>query len=166
MMTCRWRRRELGQTRSKLEGTTRLFDKGFVTKLEMQQDEIASEKSRIKVQTAQSARDLFLKYDFLKSAEESLSVRRIVRRTGCGPAGGDLENGPGEARLRSAKARTRFNRGNARICRRNWANAPCVPPRVAWWFMGADGMIISAERSAFGREPLCVNARRSSPFPT
>src|SRR5215471_19698440 len=65
--------KELEQAKSKLEGTRRLFDKGFVTKTELQQDEIAFENSRLKVQTADSARDLFLKYDFLKSAEETLS---------------------------------------------------------------------------------------------
>jgi HlyD family secretion protein len=65
--------KELGQAKTQLEGTRRLFDKGFVTKTDLERDEIAFENSRLKVQTAESARDLFLKYDFLKSAEESLS---------------------------------------------------------------------------------------------
>jgi multidrug resistance efflux pump len=65
--------KELGQAKSTLEGTQRLFEKGFVTKLDFQRDEIAADNSRLKVQTAESARDLYLKYDFLKTAEESLS---------------------------------------------------------------------------------------------
>jgi RND family efflux transporter MFP subunit len=65
--------KELEQAKAKLEGTHRLFDKGFVTKTELQQDDIAFENSRLKVVTADTARDLFLKYDFLKSAEEALS---------------------------------------------------------------------------------------------
>ena len=65
--------KELGQANSTLEGTKRLFEKGFVTKTDLQRDEIAFENTRLKVQTAESARDLFLKYDFVKSAEESLS---------------------------------------------------------------------------------------------
>jgi multidrug resistance efflux pump len=65
--------KELGQAKTTLEGTRRLFDKNFVTKTDLQRDEIAFENSRLKVQTAETARDLFLKYDFLKSAEESLS---------------------------------------------------------------------------------------------
>src|SRR5262249_44967978 len=65
--------KELGQAKTQLDGTRRLLDKGFVTKTELQRDEIAYENSRLKVQTADSARDLFLKYDFLKSAEEALS---------------------------------------------------------------------------------------------
>ncbi len=66
--------KELGQAKTTLEGTKRLFDKGFVTKTDMERDEIAYENSRLKVTTAESARDLFLKYDFLKSAEQTLSA--------------------------------------------------------------------------------------------
>jgi len=65
--------KELGQAKTALDGTQRLFEKGFVTKTDLQRDEIAYENSRLKVQTAESARDLFLKYDFVKSAEEALS---------------------------------------------------------------------------------------------
>lgn len=65
--------KEQGQSTATLEGTRRLFDKGFVTKNDLQRDEIASDNSRLKVQTAETARTLFLKYDFAKSAEESLS---------------------------------------------------------------------------------------------
>ena len=65
--------KELGQATATIEGTRRLFDKGFVTRTDLQRDEIAFENSRLKVQTAETARDLFLKYEFTKSAEESLS---------------------------------------------------------------------------------------------
>ena len=66
-------KKELGQSQVTIEGTKRLFEKGFVTKNDLQRDEIAFDNSRLKVQTAETARDLFLKYDFPKSAEESLS---------------------------------------------------------------------------------------------
>jgi HlyD family secretion protein len=65
--------KELGQAKVTLEGTTRLFEKGFVTRTDLQRDEIAHENSRLKVQTAETARALFLKYEFPKAAEESLS---------------------------------------------------------------------------------------------
>jgi multidrug efflux pump subunit AcrA (membrane-fusion protein) len=65
--------KELGQAKTTLDGTRRLFDKGFLTKTDNERDEIAFENSRLKVQTAESARDLFLKYDFVRSAEDSLS---------------------------------------------------------------------------------------------
>jgi len=66
-------RKELGQAKSTLEGTKRLFEKGFVTKIDLERDEIAFENMRLKVQTADTARDLFLKYEFKKSSEEALS---------------------------------------------------------------------------------------------
>jgi HlyD family secretion protein len=65
--------KELGQAKTTIDGTRRLFEKGFVTKTDLERDEIAYENSRLKVQTADTARDLFLKYDFLKSAEDVLS---------------------------------------------------------------------------------------------
>lgn len=65
--------KELGQARTALEGTKRLFEKGFVPRTEMVRDEISHESSRLKVQTAETARALYLKYEFPKAAEESLS---------------------------------------------------------------------------------------------
>ena len=77
-------KKEEGQAKVSLEGTRRLFDKGFVTKIDLEKDEIASENNRLKVQTAETARDLFSKYEFPKTAEESLSkyaeaVRELAR---------------------------------------------------------------------------------------
>ena len=66
-------RKEYEQASATRDGTQRLFDKGFVTQTDRQRDEIAHENSRLKVQTSQTARDLFLKYEFPKSAEEFLS---------------------------------------------------------------------------------------------
>ena len=76
--------KELGQAKSTLDGTKRLFEKGFVTKIDRERDDIAHENSRLKVQTAETARSLFMKYEFPKSAEESLSkyteaVRELAR---------------------------------------------------------------------------------------
>jgi len=65
--------KELGQATTALEGTHRLFSKGFVPKTEVTRDEISFESSRLKVQTAETARALYLKYEFNKTAEEALS---------------------------------------------------------------------------------------------
>lgn len=65
--------KELEQAQVTLEGTRRLFAKGFVTRNDLQRDEIAFENSRLKVQTATTARDLYLNYEFIKTAEETLS---------------------------------------------------------------------------------------------
>ena len=66
-------RKEEGQAQVSLEGTRRLFEKGFVTKIDLERDDIANENARLKVQTAVTARDLFSKYEFPKTAEETLS---------------------------------------------------------------------------------------------
>jgi HlyD family secretion protein len=76
--------KEAGQSQAKLEGTRRLHAKGFVTKIELEGDELAAENSRLKVKTAQTARDLFIRYEFVKTAEETLSkyaeaARELVR---------------------------------------------------------------------------------------
>lgn len=65
--------KELGQAQATLEGTKRLFEKGFVTKNDLQRDEIAYDNARLKLQTAETARTLHSKYDFAKTTEESLS---------------------------------------------------------------------------------------------
>ncbi len=62
-----------GQAETKLTGTKRLFAKGFVPKSELENDQIASDQTRLKVDAATTARDLFVKYEFPKLAEESLS---------------------------------------------------------------------------------------------
>ncbi len=65
--------KELEQAQVTIEGTRRLFTKGFVTRNDLQRDEIAFENSRLKVQTAATARDLYLNYEFIKNGEETLS---------------------------------------------------------------------------------------------
>jgi HlyD family secretion protein len=65
--------KELSQAQANLEGTRRLFQKGFVTKTDLDRDELAYENSKLKVQTAETDRDLFLKFDFARSGEDYLS---------------------------------------------------------------------------------------------
>jgi multidrug resistance efflux pump len=62
-----------GQALTKFNGTKRLFDKGFVTKSELENDQVAADQARLKVEAAATARDLFIRYDFPKQAEEFLS---------------------------------------------------------------------------------------------
>ena len=62
-----------GQAQTKLAGTRRLFEKGFVTKIELENDQIAADQARLKVESAQTTLDLYLRYEFTKSAEETLS---------------------------------------------------------------------------------------------
>jgi multidrug resistance efflux pump len=96
--------RELGQAEATLEGTRRLAERGFVTRIDLQRDEITFENSRLKVQTAETARDLFLRFDLVKSAEENLSkyaeaVRELTRARKAAVS----KLAQAEARLRSAE---------------------------------------------------------------
>ncbi len=101
--------KELGQAKSTIEGTRRLFDKGFVTKNDLQRDEIAYDNNRLKVQTAETARDLYLKYEFPKAAEESLSKFAEAVR--------DLDKAHRQAlsKLAQAKARLRSAEGQYQV---------------------------------------------------
>jgi HlyD family secretion protein len=66
--------KELGQAKATLEGTRRLYDKQFVAKTELERDQLSQDSAELKVQTAETDRALFLKYDFSKTAEQSLST--------------------------------------------------------------------------------------------
>jgi multidrug efflux pump subunit AcrA (membrane-fusion protein) len=98
--------KELSVAKTQLEGTQRLFGKGFVTKTELEGDEFKYENSRLKVQTAETARDLFLKYEFPKTCEETLSkyveAARELDRT---RKGAISKQAQAEAKLRSAEGR-------------------------------------------------------------
>lgn len=66
-------KKELEQAKTTMEGTRRLFEKEFVPRTELVSAEIAYESSRLKVQSAETAWALYLKYEFPKFAEEWLS---------------------------------------------------------------------------------------------
>ena len=65
--------KDLGQAKATFEGTQRLYEKQFVAKNELVKDQLALDSAELKVQTAETDRALFLKYDFSKTAEKSLS---------------------------------------------------------------------------------------------
>jgi len=94
-------KKELEQAKTTLEGTRRLFEKGFVPRTELVGEEIAYESSRLKVQTAETAQELFLKYEFRKSAEEALSLFANAVR--------EQEKARHVAIARLAQARARLN---------------------------------------------------------
>ena len=76
---------ELLIAEEQLAGTRRLEAKGFVTKNELQKEDLAVQKSQLKVETAETGLALFKRYDFAKSAEEFLSkyeeALRLLLRT-------------------------------------------------------------------------------------
>ena len=162
--------RKQGQAKTTLEGTKRLFEKGFVTKIDMERDEIAAENNRLKVQTAETARDLFMKYEFPKAAEESLSkYAEAVRELDQSPQGGRFEDWP---RPRPSSSRPRANTtsspGSARSFTSNRRNASSRRrnPGLVVYGGGGDEMIFTVARSESGKGPPFANASPSSPFPT
>jgi len=64
---------DAGQAQTKFEGTQRLKEKNFVTKTDYDNDKNSFEKAALRVQTAKTAKDLFMTYEFSKAAEEALS---------------------------------------------------------------------------------------------
>jgi HlyD family secretion protein len=98
--------REMGLSKATLEGTRRLNERGFVTKSELDSDEIKVENSRLKVQTAETARSLFRKYEFPKTAEEFLSkYAEAMRELGRARKGAVSKLAQAEAKVKSAEGR-------------------------------------------------------------
>jgi len=64
---------EVGQARTQLEGTKRLFEKDFVTREDLDNDELALKRKTIAEQAAETNRELFIRYEFPKQAEKLLS---------------------------------------------------------------------------------------------
>ena len=63
-------KQQAGLSETKLAGTRRLFAKGFATKTELDTDQISNDNNALKVKTAQTAYDLFIKYEFPKQAQD------------------------------------------------------------------------------------------------
>ena len=100
---------EFGVAKTQFEGSQRLAERGFVTRTTLQNEEIAMQKNDLKVQTADTARALFIKYEFPKTAEELLSKYEEAVRL--------LERSRKEAisKLAQAQAKLRSAEGRHRI---------------------------------------------------
>ena len=97
---------EMSVAKTGLEGTQRLFTKGFVTKTELESDEIKVENLRLKVQTAETARSLFRKYEFPKTTEENLSkYAEAVRELGRARKGAVSKLAQAEAKVKGSEGR-------------------------------------------------------------
>jgi len=78
-------RKELGTSRQQLEGTERLFEKGFVTQIELENDQTDRDKKTISVKAAETKQSVFINYEFPKQSETLLSAyvqaERALERT-------------------------------------------------------------------------------------
>jgi len=98
--------KELQQGQSTLDGTKRLFDKDFVTKIELEKDQLAYDNCVLKVKKAETALNLFSKYEFRKSAEEALSkYTESLRELDRTRKGAVSKMAQADAKLKSAQAR-------------------------------------------------------------
>jgi RND family efflux transporter MFP subunit len=64
---------EMGIAKSRLDGTKQLFQKEFVTQIELENDELALRRREIAKDAAEVSRELYVKYEFPKQAEQLLS---------------------------------------------------------------------------------------------
>ena len=98
--------KEQQQAQSALDGTQRLFEKDFVTKTDLERDQLSFENSVLKVKKADTAYSLFEKYEFPKAAEEALSkYTEALRELDRTKKGGVSRLAQAEAKLKSAQAR-------------------------------------------------------------
>jgi len=78
-------RKELGTSLQQLEGTQRLFDKGFVNRIELENDQTAHDRNQIGVKAAETKQSVFINYEFPKQSETLSSAyiqaERALERT-------------------------------------------------------------------------------------
>lgn len=98
--------KEVGLAQSKLQGTQRLFDKEFVTRDELENDEMALRRSEIALESARISKELFILYEFPKSSEKLLSdYAEALRRLQRTAKQAISKLAQAEAQLKSAEAR-------------------------------------------------------------
>ena len=76
---------EWSQAEVKLRGTQKLYNSNFVSKIELDSDDLSLQRADVKVKSSQTALDLFIKYEFPRAAEEWVSkyddCLRLLDRT-------------------------------------------------------------------------------------
>ncbi len=97
---------EMSVAQIHLQGTKRLLANNFVTKNEYDSELLTIRRNEIKVQSAQTALDLFIKYEFVKSAEEFVSKYDETLRL--------LDRARKEAISKLAQARARLKSAEGR----------------------------------------------------
>lgn len=100
---------ELALSEVKLAGTRRLAEKNFVTKQELDGDEMSVKKNTISLESATTAEELFVKYEFPKESETLLSayeeaIRKLERTIKKGIA----TEAQAEAKWKSSEANYRL----------------------------------------------------------
>lgn len=97
---------DVGLAESRLSGTQRLFEKDFVTKIDLENDQLALKRKSINMESAKTDMDLYVKYEFPKQAEKLVSdyeesLRKLQRARKLAVS----KLAQAEAKLNSAQAR-------------------------------------------------------------
>jgi len=99
-------KKELGLSKSQLEGTQRLAQREFVTKNDLEVEQLKVEGKGIAQKTAETSKELFIKYEFPKMAEKLLSdYLEAMRKLNRAQKLAVSKLAQSEAKLRSMEAR-------------------------------------------------------------
>ena len=155
--------KELRQAETKLEGTRRLLEKGFLTKTDFQQDDIGFDNSKLKLQSAETAERLFLKYEFPKTAEETLSkYSEAVRELDRARKAAISKMAQAEAKLKSAQGQNNIQSRQLKEFKEQLAK--CVitaqKPGLVVYGGAGQGMIFYGDQERI-REGATVRERQS-----
>jgi len=72
-------RTKVGRSERKLEYTQKLFDKQYVSKNEMDTDELDLRSEQLSLQTTESKREIFRRYDFVKDFQKAWATLRSAK---------------------------------------------------------------------------------------
>lgn len=101
-------REEAARAEVKLEWTTKLEAKGYVTRNDLQADALALKRHQVSLEQAQTALELFKQYEFPKNAEKLLADYKLaVNELDNVLARNDSELAKAEARLAASEATLR-----------------------------------------------------------
>lgn len=96
---------EVGLAESDLEGTKRLFDQDFVTKNQYENDMLGLRRKQISLESAETSRELYIRYEFPKEAEKLLSdYEEALRKLERAKKLAESKLAQSEAKLNSAEA--------------------------------------------------------------
>ncbi|HPO14945.1 MAG TPA: efflux RND transporter periplasmic adaptor subunit [Candidatus Hydrogenedentes bacterium] len=101
--------RDVGLSQTDFEGTQRLYDREFVTKNQLDNDEMGLKRKQIITDSSVTAKELFIKYEFPKTAEKYLSdyieaLQKLARAKRLA----DAKLADAHAKLKSAEERFRL----------------------------------------------------------
>jgi len=154
--------KELQQSQSTLEGTKRLFEKDFVTKIEMDQAQLTYENNVLKVKKAETALHLFEKYEFPKTAEEALSkYTEALRELDRVRKGAVSRLAQADAKLKSAQAKYSLEEKQLKEMYDQLAKCTIKAPRPGLVVYGSGGEMMYWRGEEQIREGATVRERQT-----